>query len=219
MSAAGGDHLRSRRIFTYAELAAVAAGTGQEPLVDVRSYDRSIAAAPPEGGGIRVRDSVARMLASAQRSLRPRNVRLQVVDGHRPASLQRRYFAEMRRELAAREPALAGAELDERVHAFVAMPEVAGHPTGGAVDVTLLDGAGRELDMGGALADFHDPDRIRTFAEGLSEGQQGNRRLLHDAMVAAGFAPFYGEWWHFSYGDREWAAMYGRPAALYGPVE
>jgi D-alanyl-D-alanine dipeptidase len=37
-------------------------------------------------------------------------------------------------------------------------------------------------------------------------------------MVAAGFAPFYGEWWHFSYGDREWAAVYGEPAALYGPL-
>ncbi|MDR3125675.1 MAG: hypothetical protein LBU20_01195 [Candidatus Nomurabacteria bacterium] len=27
-------------------------------------------------------------------------------------------------------------------------------------------------------------------------------------MMSQGFAPYDGEWWHFSYGDREWAAWY-----------
>jgi len=38
-------------------------------------------------------------------------------------------------------------------------------------------------------------------------------------MVEAGFAPFTGEWWHFSYGDREWAAIWGRDAAIYEQLE
>ena len=29
------------------------------------------------------------------------------------------------------------------------------------------------------------------------------RLVLHDLMLEAGFAPFYGEWGRFSYGDRE----------------
>jgi D-alanyl-D-alanine dipeptidase len=37
-------------------------------------------------------------------------------------------------------------------------------------------------------------------------------------MFAAGFVPFWGEWWHFSYGDREGAAFTGRKAALYDAV-
>jgi D-alanyl-D-alanine dipeptidase len=28
-----------------------------------------------------------------------------------------------------------------------------------------------------------------------------------------GLAPFDGEWWHFSYGDREWAKYYEEEAA------
>jgi zinc D-Ala-D-Ala dipeptidase len=72
--------------------------------------------------------------------------------------------------------------------------------------------------MGCGLGDFDDLALIPTFAPGLTDDQRANRALLHDAMVAAGFAPFYGEWWHFSYGDREWAAFYERPAALYGPL-
>lgn len=35
--------------------------------------------------------------------------------------------------------------------------------------------------------------------------QKENRFLLQDLMLLVGFAPYYGEWWHFSYGDREWA--------------
>jgi D-alanyl-D-alanine dipeptidase len=98
------------------------------------------------------------------------------------------------------------------------VPEVAGHPTGGAVDVAATTPDGDVLDTGSTLADFDDLSRVPTFAPGLTGDQRSNRMLLHDAMVAAGFAPFYGEWWHFSYGDREWAAFYEQPAALYGPV-
>lgn len=38
-------------------------------------------------------------------------------------------------------------------------------------------------------------------------------------MVEAGFAAFSGEWWHFSYGDREWAAIWNKAAALYQQAE
>jgi len=41
------------------------------------------------------------------------------------------------------------------------------------------------------------------------------RLLLHDLMIEAGFAPYYGEWWHFSYGDAEWAAFYEKSKTLY----
>ena len=68
--------------------------------------------------------------------------------------------------------------------------------------------------MGTAYADWASP-LITTFAEGLTPAQQENRALLRRAMVAAGFAPFNGEWWHFSYGDREWALVWDAPAALY----
>jgi D-alanyl-D-alanine dipeptidase len=42
--------------------------------------------------------------------------------------------------------------------------------------------------------------------------------LLRSVMLQAGFAPFDGEWWHFSYGDREWAYYYKKKYALYSQV-
>jgi zinc D-Ala-D-Ala dipeptidase len=34
-------------------------------------------------------------------------------------------------------------------------------------------------------------------------------------MVEAGFAPYQLEWWHFSFGDQNWAAYYGLESSLY----
>jgi D-alanyl-D-alanine dipeptidase len=38
-------------------------------------------------------------------------------------------------------------------------------------------------------------------------------------MLGVGFAPFDGEWWHFSYGDKEWAAYYNKPNAVYEQID
>ena len=81
----------------------------------------------------------------------------------------------------------------------------------------FIDVSGDELDMGNKIADYANPEVIKTFARVTGE-QAKNRQLLHDLMVAQNFAPFYGEWWHFSYGDREWAVFYGEKA-LYGAVD
>ena len=214
----GHPTLTERRTFTHRELARVPPGTSSEPLVDARAHDPAIAAAPVAGGGIVVRATVARMLATANAHLAAGGLRLCISDGHRPAERQERYFRETRDALRRAHPQLDDEALLDRVHALSAVPEVAGHPTGGAVDVTLVDRHATELDMGTPVADVSDAQHAPTHAAGLTPVQLRNRLTLHDAMVAAGFAPFYGEWWHFSYGDREWVAFYGEPRAIYGAV-
>ena len=64
------------------------------------------------------------------------------------------------------------------------------------------------------IADFSS-NLIKTYAEGLTNEQIQNRALLRDLLLRQGFAPFEGEWWHFSYGDREWAAYYNKDNAIY----
>ena len=124
-----------------------------------------------------------------------------------------------RAKMRERHPGASEEELDELTHPLIAVPRVAGHPTGGAVDVALVDREGVRLDMGSAIADFARPWLLPTFSKLVTEAQRKNRLILHDVMVEGGFAPFYGEWWHFSYGDREWAAFYGEKRALYGQID
>ena len=82
------------------------------------------------------------------------------------------------------------------------------HSYGMALDITLLDEAGRELDMGTGFDDMTNlshPALEEGFlvAGQLTEAQVANRRLLRTAMLDAGFLGINTEWWHFDCGDRE----------------
>jgi zinc D-Ala-D-Ala dipeptidase len=89
--------------------------------------------------------------------------------------------------------------------AYVADPnteEGSMHSYGAAVDVTLVDANGKELDMGtpfdflGALAEpRHEAEFL---AEGkLSKKALSHRRILRHAMRAGGMVTIPNEWWHF----------------------
>lgn len=69
------------------------------------------------------------------------------------------------------------------------------HSRGVAVDLTLLDGDGRELDMGTAFDAFtplSHHGRTDISAEALA-----NRLLLMGIMTTAGWDFYRNEWWHY----------------------
>jgi D-alanyl-D-alanine dipeptidase len=79
---------------------------------------------------------------------------------------------------------------------FVANPDIGSpHGRGVAIDLTLLDKNGKELDMG---TSFDEMD-IKSYhgAEGLSHAAEANRLLLLGIMVSAGFEYYEHEWWHY----------------------
>ncbi|MEZ4379838.1 MAG: M15 family metallopeptidase [Nannocystaceae bacterium] len=70
------------------------------------------------------------------------------------------------------------------------------HNRGLAVDLTVIDREGRELDMGTAYDAFS--ERSYHDYRGLSDEVKANRAALREAMTAAGFRPLRSEWWHYS---------------------
>ena len=71
------------------------------------------------------------------------------------------------------------------------------HCHGSTIDMTLCDQKGNELDMGGHF-DFFSETSHSDHTESLTEEQQGNRKLLREAMERNGFKIANTEWWHFS---------------------
>ena len=73
------------------------------------------------------------------------------------------------------------------------------HSMGAAVDLTLVDAAGKELDMG---TDF---DSFTTLSHHgnleISPAAQRNRILLLGIMTMAGWDFFRNEWWHYQLFD------------------
>ena len=114
---------------------------------------------------------------------------LKVLEGTRPRSVQKKMFNKVK---------------NTSLQKFVADPiKGSMHNFGVAIDVTIIDPDGRELDMG-------KPD-TRMILIGKSEGeikmffafnrlskqQKQNRELLKGIMLKAGFIPVSYEWWHF----------------------
>ena len=73
------------------------------------------------------------------------------------------------------------------------------HSRGVAVDLTLLDGEGRELDMGTAF-DAFTPLSHHGRTDVPAEAQR-NRLLLMGLMTAAGWDFYRNEWWHYQLFD------------------
>ncbi|MEI5103753.1 M15 family metallopeptidase [Streptomyces sp. PmtG] len=192
-----------------------------EPLVDVRASGRlrvDQRLRDPADAFAYLREGVHERLLKAD-ALLPSGVRLLYVEGFRPLSLQRAYFEEYAGQLRA-----ANADwTPERVHAaasrYVSPPEIAPHSAGAAVDLTLADTEGNELDLGTRMnADPEESDgACYTHAPSISSLARANRELLASVLTAAGLVNYPTEWWHWSYGDRYWALATGEPAALYGP--
>lgn len=166
-----------------------------------------------------VREGLALRLARAVRRLPP-GLRLHVVEGYRPPSLQRAYFEAYRASLQRDNPHLDDAESHELASRFVAPPEVAAHPSGAAVDITLLDAAGEPLDMGTPIdATPEESDGACFFdAPGIRSDAREARRLLAACLAPEGLVNYPTEWWHWSYGDRYWAFASGAAAAIFGPT-
>jgi len=91
---------------------------------------------------------------------------------------------------------------------YLANPERGSiHSFGMAVDVTVLDAAGREVDMGTGFDEMarasHPEFEVELMAQGQLTAQHlAERGWLRAAMRQAGFHSISTEWWHFDFGDR-----------------
>jgi D-alanyl-D-alanine dipeptidase len=70
------------------------------------------------------------------------------------------------------------------------------HNRGGAVDITLVDGNGKELNMGTAF-DFFGPEASHDYKNFPEEILQ-NRALFKKIMISSKFQSFDSEWWHYN---------------------
>jgi len=79
---------------------------------------------------------------------------------------------------------------------FVADPRIGSpHSRGVAIDLTLVDAAGAELDMGTGFDDF--TSRSRHGSTAIPPTAQRNRYLLMGLMLSAGWQFYAPEWWHY----------------------
>lgn len=198
-----------------------------EPFVDlgaagmpVLADHQRIGVSNPSVHFLKVRQGVAERLFEAAQRLPP-GLRLLIKEGYRPLALQRVYFTRRVARLRELHPNAPDAQLHELAAHYAAPPEVAAHPTGAAVDLTLATADGVELAMGSPVNanDELSSGSCYTASAFMSPQARSHRNMLIEVMAQAGFVNYPSEWWHWSYGDRYWAVATGQPHALYSPTE
>ena len=124
---------------------------------------------------------VAEALNHVQNELSLMQLGLKVFDGYRPLSVQQIMWDAIQ---------------DER---YVSNPakNKAGHTKGTAVDLTLVDCNGHELEMPTDFDDF--TEKAHSDYPNVSEAVAHNRRLLREIMIKHGFQGISTEWWHFDF--------------------
>src|SRR5690606_9912232 len=133
-----------------------------------------------ECGKCYLREPVAEMLVGIHKEVKEMGYRIKLFDCYRPRPIQYKLWEVVP---------------DAR---YVARPwDGSVHNRGGAVDLTLIDSLGQELDMGTAY-DFFGERAHQDFTDLPSEVLR-NRSILRDVMEKHSFSPIRTEWWHFDY--------------------
>jgi D-alanyl-D-alanine dipeptidase len=153
----------------------------------------------------------------------PGGWRFKIFDAWRPFALQKELY-ELYSVGIIKKFGLSGQPIDrqrEVIRQYVAEPNenVAmppAHTTGGAVDLTLSDENGGELEMGTGFDSFRPEAATAALEEEGPSAARDNRRLLYEVMTSAGFTNLPSEWWHYDFGDDNWAYYSGSPARYAG---
>ena len=140
----------------------------------------------------------ARALCKVQEEVSKQGLSLKIFDAYRPTKAVRFFqaWARLPETDSARKikfyPGYTRRELFELGY----IAERSSHSRGSAVDLTLVNSNGTELDMGTIFDFFH--ERSHTNSPAISAHHRRNRELLKSVMEKHGFKNFAKEWWHFS---------------------
>ena len=131
-----------------------------------------------------LRRAVAEKLVRVNRDLRKQGYGLKVWDGYRPLSVQKKMWEKVP---------------DDN---YVANPKTgSNHNRGAAVDVTLVDLQGNELEMPTGFDDFS--EKAGSVYPNVTKQALKHRTILQRAMRKQGFQTIRSEWWHFNDKDRK----------------
>ena len=180
-----------------------------------------------------LRQSVITRLCQAQQtlnSLKP-GYQLKIFDGYRPLSVQS-YMVDHTLKIVTKKRGYLNPITDDQKKS--AMREVLKvwaipnndplapppHSTGAAIDLTIIDSEGKQLEMGCPIDHMGVEAESNYYTEKTGRFERivnKNRHLLADSMESAGFHRLPHEWWHFSYGDQWWSFLRSMRTRSYPP--
>ncbi|OXG04836.1 M15 family metallopeptidase [Flavobacterium araucananum] len=126
-----------------------------------------------------LRYKTVKALIAANTDFNKKGYKIKLYDCYRPLSIQKKMW-----EIVSNPE-------------YVADPKKGSiHNRGGAVDISLVDSNGKEVDMGTPF-DFFGSRASHNYTQ-LSNAVKSNRKYLKKTMISNGFNSFDSEWWHYN---------------------
>nr|WP_315246092.1 M15 family metallopeptidase [uncultured Flavobacterium sp.] len=126
-----------------------------------------------------LRLKTVKALIAANKKFMKKGYRIKLYDCYRPLSIQKKMWK-----------IVSNPE-------YVADPKKGSiHNRGGAVDISIVDAEGKEVDMGTPF-DFFGIQASHNYTK-LSKKVISNRKFLKKIMTENGFNSFDSEWWHYN---------------------
>ncbi|QOG04607.1 M15 family metallopeptidase [Flavobacterium sp. MDT1-60] len=126
-----------------------------------------------------LRFKTVQSLIAANNDFKKKGFKIKLYDCYRPLSIQKKMW-----EIVSNPE-------------YVADPKKGSiHNRGGAVDISLVDSNGKEVDMGTPF-DFFGIQAGHNYTK-LSNEVKSNRKFLKKVMIKNGFNSFDSEWWHYN---------------------
>lgn len=126
-----------------------------------------------------LQEDTAWKLIAANKDFLKMGYRIKIWDGYRPYAVQKIFWSIMP---------------DDR---FIANPFTGGsiHSSGNAVDITLVDSNGIELEMPTEFDNF--TEKATRDSKEMSNAAAKNLKVLTEVMIKHGFRTIDSEWWHY----------------------
>lgn len=138
---------------------------------------------------------MTRSLNNASQLLKEKGYRLLVYDAYRPQPTGKLLVDWIHDEKDNATKEKYYPNIDKKDMLDMYFEEKSAYARGSAVDVSIVDRNGKELDMG-TIYQFIDEKSAYGY-DGLTDEQKKNRKLLHDTMVQAGLVANDTLWWSF----------------------
>ena len=132
-----------------------------------------------------LRPQVAQQIVAAHKMLQEGGLGLKMLDCFRPRPIQQKLWDKFQNPRYVTPPSKGSM-----------------HNRGAAVDLTIVDQDGNQLDMGTPF-DYFGKEAHHAYTN-LSEEILANRKLLKGTMAEVGLKPITTEWWHYSYQSKSY---------------
>ena len=167
-----------------------------------------------------IREAIIPKIKRISEKLTEQNMTLAIRSAWRSFDHQQKIWETHYQKAQKKNPSFTEEKLFKSLDNCVAPANQSTHSTGGAIDALIFDNESQKmLDFGSNKGwNIRLGKKCYPYNPKITETAKQNRKLLLDLFHDEGFICYYKEFWHFDYGNSDWALQKNQEIAFYDTI-